>query len=125
MKNVMDNATENSKNNIVSKGKILIRHRGKICLIPINEILYLESQLHKINIVLENKQYQCTGRLEYFLERLGKNFLKCHKSYIVNMDYILEFCKKEITLSSGEKIPVSKSCYPNAKYKLYEYLNDE
>ena len=85
----------------------------------------MESQLHKINIVLKNKQYQCTERLDYFSDQLGQKFLKCHKSYVVNIDYILEFCSKEITLITGEKIPVSKSCYPIAKYQLCEYLNAE
>lgn len=115
---------ERLNNEWVSVGeKLFIRYKGKLLSIPMDEILYLESQLHKVNIVLTSKIYQCNERLEHISARLSRKFLKCHKSYIINMDYISEFCKKEIVIHTGQKIPVSKTCYTDAKQKIYDYLN--
>lgn len=103
--------------------KLLIRHKGKMLFISMDKILYLESQLHKVDIVLADRIYQCNERLEHILIRLGRNFIKCHKSYIINMNYISEFCSKEIVLCTGQKIPVSKKRYADTKRIIYDYLN--
>lgn len=105
--------------------KLIIRHKGKILLIPMEDILYLESQLHKVNIVLEGKTYQCNECLEELSKRLNPRFLKCHKSYLVNVNHILEFCSREIVMDTGQRIPVSKNRYADAKRWIYEYLDKE
>lgn len=111
-----------SKRTLIEE-KLVIRYMGKILLIPMGEILYLESQLHKTKIVLKSKAYQCNECLEKIYNRLNRKFIKCHKSYIVNMDYISEFCRKEIVLSTEQRIPVSKNRYADTKRRILEYLD--
>ena len=43
-------------------------------------------------------------------------FIQCHQSYVVNMDAVVIMTSREITMSGGARIPVSKS-YPDTKMK--------
>lgn len=45
----------------------------------------------------------------------GSNYLRVHKSFLVNGDYIQNICRYEVLLSSGRKIPISKSRYKEVR----------
>lgn len=106
-------------------GKLMIRCNRRGILIPVHEIIYLESQLHKVNIVLENKEYQCNERLAVLENYLDERFVKIHKSYLVNMNYISEFSGSEMILRTGQRIPISKNRYADTKEKIIEYFKKE
>lgn len=58
---------------------------------------------------------------EKLLER--KNYVKPHRSYIINMDFIMKIEATHITASTGDKVPISKEKYKQIsdcflKYKL-------
>lgn len=103
----------------------MIRCNRRGILIPVHEIIYLESQLHKVNIVLENKEYQCNERLAVLENYLDERFVKIHKSYLVNMNYISEFSGSEMILRTGQRILISKNRYADTKEKIIEYFKKE
>lgn len=106
-------------------GKLLIRSKGNTIVIPFQEIIYIENQLHKIHIVLAEREYWCYERLELLKERLNEQFVVCHKSYMVNMEQILEFRNREIEMTYGKVVPVSKACAKNAKNRFFEYMSEK
>ena len=104
-------------------GKLLIRQKGAMIAIPFREILYLESQLHKVNIILHDCTYQCNEQLVQIKKRLNEQFLECHKSYLVNMEHIKEMRNGEILLNSGMTISISKTRASEAKKRFFEYMS--
>lgn len=112
------------KEQSVSEGKILIYYQGSHIAIPFQDILYLESRLHKTNIVLRNCEYQCNEKMEILKKQLDDRFLNCHKSYVVNMQYIQEFSGREIILEKGHVIPISKARAKEAKESFFSYITD-
>jgi len=110
------------KQNQMTDGKLMIQYKGNTYIISNNDILYLESHLHKSQIVTSEHVYECTERLESLAERLSENFLMCHKSFVVNMDHVHEFGSKGILLDNGELIPVSKKRYHEAKERFFTYM---
>lgn len=104
--------------------KLAIKFKGNAIVIPFRDIIYLENCLHKVRIVLTEKEYWCYERLEHLKERLNEQFLYCHKSYIVNMEQILEFRKNEIEMVHGSVIPVSKTRYKEAKDHFFRYMSE-
>ena len=56
---------------------------------------------------------------------LPEYFLRCHKSYIVNMNQILSLSSEGIVLESGKKLPVSRAKYREAKRRFLTYFNGE
>lgn len=113
------------KEQSVTAGKLLIYYQGSHIAIPFCDILYLESRLHKTNIVLKEREYLCNERLEKLKAQLGGQFLRCHKSYVVNMEYIKEFQGREIVLINRNVIPVSKARMREAKDRFFSYISEQ
>lgn len=105
-------------------GKLVICIKGRTVVIPFRDILYMENRLHKVCIVLKEKEYWCYERLEVLKNRLDERFLLCHKSYVVNMEHILEFRNAEIEMVHGRRIPVSKTRCKEARARFFAYLSD-
>jgi len=105
--------------------RLVVRCKGSITSIPVTQIVYMESQLHKVRIILEEKEYEVNERLGDIRERLTPQFLSCHKSYVVNMDYISEFKNNEVILSSGKRIPVSKAKSSESKKRFFAYVSEK
>ena len=103
-------------------GKLIIKYKSNVSVIPFGDIYYLESQLHKVAVKLQNQEYQCTEKLTDIKKRLDIQFLECHKSYIVNMNHIAEIHNTEILMENGEVIPISKKRYGETKARFFEYM---
>lgn len=105
------------------EGKLVIRQKGAIVAVPFQEIIYMESQLHKANIVLKNTTYQCNEKLAQLKERLDDRFLECHKSYLVNMHHIQELQNSRVLLRNGMTVPISKAKASDSKKTFFEYMS--
>ena len=105
------------------KGKLLFHYQGSYMTVPFQDILYLESRLHKTCIVLKNREYLCGESLEGLKSQLDAQFLNCHKSYVVNMEYIQEFRSRELVLEGEHVIPVSKARAKVSKERFFSYLD--
>ncbi|MBD5146261.1 MAG: response regulator transcription factor [Ruminococcus sp.] len=78
-----------------------------------SDILYIESRGKKLEIhtVGLRKSIEIYGTLENIQGKLGENFYRCHRSYIVNMMYIEEYDNESITLIYGDKVYLTKKKY--------------
>ena len=90
--------------------KNLVIQRGSGCqVVPLSDILYCEVLGRKIfihkkdGIVLDYYD-----RLEDLEQRVDSRFFKCHRSYLVNLDYVGGCQDGQVLLSQGERIPVSR-----------------
>ena len=102
-----------------------IQISGEIIDIAIDNILYIESQLHTVTIyvqrdkygkqVKEYTSYAAIGELEQQLAPLG--FLRVHKSYLVNMKHIKKYQCKEVLLSNDAVLRASVKNYREQKDK--------
>ena len=79
--------------------------------IPIREIYYLESKGHHVIIHTFEDNVEVYGRLDDIKEKLPNCFLQCHKSYMVNMNYILFIDKNEILLKGDNRVNISRAKY--------------
>lgn len=119
---LLRNLEKIQKEQSISRGKLLIYYQSSYMVIPFQDILYLESQLHKTIVVLKNCEFLCNEKLETLKRQLDDRFLNCHKSYSINMQYIQEFRSREIILEEGYIIPVSKAKAKEAREKFFEYM---
>lgn len=81
--------------------------------LSINEIFYVASENHKIIIHLKNgKSISVYSTLNDFEESVQSKFLyRIHQSYLVNVNYVEDISRYELTLINDEKLPISKSRY--------------
>ena len=85
-----------------------------------NTIIYVASQGHKLEMHIQTEKKRevrvVREKLDDLEKRLsGSNYLRVHKSFLVNGDYIQNNCRYEVLLSSGRKIPISKSRYKEVR----------
>lgn len=101
--------------------RVVVKTGSKIKVIPVDQILYIESQDDYVMIYSPEGKYLKQQTMKYFEQHLevGK-FLRIHRSYIVNIDTIkqLELYEKNsylAVLNNGAKLKVSDSGYKSLK----------
>ncbi len=104
---------------------IVIKTSGSEILLFRRDIIYIESQGRKVIIHnstgSKNEIYE---KMDTIQEQLGSDFVRSHKSFLINMKYIVERTNKEFILSDGTVLPISKPNLKDAKMKFISYLGE-
>lgn len=104
------------------RSSIKIQADGEVLDLPVQDILYIESMRHTLNVHVQaagraaEKTYSCRStlaKMEADLSRLG--FLRIHKSYLVNMHHIKSLNCSEAVLKSGISLKVGSTNYSECK----------
>lgn len=98
--------------------------KGTVMNVRFSDIKYIESVKRMILLHESDMQWEIYNRLDELEERLPGNFLRCHQSYIVNMDKVRYLNTHHFLLYDGELVPVSQSKYKKTKGRFMEYLGD-
>ncbi len=92
---------------IVNEGHIILKDNTKVYLA---DLMYVKAEDHYLNLYSKDgKKHFVRGKISDILNELPPNFLKCHRSYIVNTNYINTYGKGAVILKNREKIPVSRN----------------
>lgn len=76
--------------------------------IPVRKIMYIESFGRKCLIHTQTTTYETNLALTEIQETLNDtDFIRCYRSFLVNMRYISSFGEMDILLNNGEKIPLT------------------
>ena len=97
---------------------IMVRSNGYLLKIKQQNILYLKAFDNYCYLITENEKHLIPHTLKYVSEKLeNKNFVKTHRSYIVNLHKISSLQTDSI-LIGNLKIPLSNSNKDRVKQKL-------
>ena len=104
------------------KSDIKIQVEGEQISLPIRDLLYVESMGHTLSFHVlckgysPDRAYACYGAIGKMEEALsGRGFLRCQKSYLVNMAHIRKLNSAQVLLSNGVSLPVSSRGYADCK----------
>lgn len=90
-------------------GKRLILTKGDEAFrILLRDILYCEVFDHQIFIHTRTENFQVSGTLDAFEKRLDSRFFRCHRSYLVNMDAVVEKREGAAIVAGGGEVLVSR-----------------
>lgn len=103
--------------------KLSFQSRGRTASIPYGRILYISSREHTLSICCKDGTvWDCKGRLgELASQVCGETFLRCHQSFIVNINHIDGFNGADLMVA-GQQIPVSRRYYAEVKKRYQEML---
>ncbi len=73
------------------------------------KILYLESNKRQLYLYTEEESFCFYGSLDQAQEQLGEGFLRCHRSYLVNISRVQRYSREQISLKGGAAVPISRS----------------
>ena len=108
------------------KKNYMIVKRSGMVQIPYADILFVESCntkciLHRLDGV-EYTIYKHLGKIE--LELQDKRFLRCHQSYLVNMDYVQQV-EKCFELITGDIVLIRQHEIKTMKQIYYSYVQNK
>jgi DNA-binding LytR/AlgR family response regulator len=75
----------------------------------LDDLLYIRADDHYLELITKNKKEITRGSLKEIATQLPPNFIRCHKSYIVNTNLIKTDNTKEIIMQNNDIIPTSKN----------------
>lgn len=103
---------------------ILFSYKGVSEKVRLKDILFVESNKRKIIVYEAERQIKAYEKLDEIHEELPVNFVRCHQSYIVNLDYVRHLNEGCFLLYGGMEVPVSKGRYNASKKELIRYIGD-
>ena len=91
--------------------RLSVKTAKGIELIPLADILYLQSDKGYTTFFLENGERLLVSKVIKVYEALlpTSQFVRCHQSYLVNARYVRKYYKEGVLeLTTGERIPVAE-----------------
>lgn len=122
--------SDNEQNNIPKPAenaeileRIAVKSGQKIHVIIVSDILYLQAEGDYVHIFTNDGKYLKEQTMKYFESNLPSQFVRVHRSYIINIEAIsrIELYEKQnqqLTLKNGHKIKISIAGYKVLKLKL-------
>jgi len=99
-----------SKLNNRASSRVVIETDMGIVNQPINEILYIESVNHSVEIVVNHdKRFKSNTTLSEIEKRFDDTtIVRCHRAFLVNLIYIYLIKDQEVVLDNGKVLPMSR-----------------
>ncbi|ADB42228.1 LytR/AlgR family response regulator transcription factor [Spirosoma linguale] len=100
-----------------SRKEIYIKTDGRYIRLPFENITYIENIGDYVKIFTATQTHIVYTTMKYLEEKLGKQFLRVHRSYIVHLDKIVDI--EDNTLVVNNKvIPISRANKPELMNRL-------
>ena len=108
-----------------ARAHLSCHERGRLLLIPLNEILYLKADLKYVTARTAVRDYLLDESLTHLEEEFSERFIRLHRSALVAKDAIIGFEKstaedaetqwQALLRGIPEKLPVSRRQWPLVK----------
>lgn len=107
------------------KEPLVIKVNGSYVKIPIKNIVYAENEARKIVLYTKNMReasYSFYEKMETLEKRLGDDFFRSHRGYLVNMAEILKYDNTNIIMKNGTTVYLAKQKYNDFVAAYMNYL---
>jgi two-component system LytT family response regulator len=104
----------NVNQNKESLNRIVVKESGKILIIPIDDVCYIEAADDYVVISNSTKEYVKNATLKYYEDKLPKSlFVRIHRSTLININFIKEIqpYNKEthaVIMKNGKSLKTSR-----------------
>lgn len=101
---------------------ILFHTKNKHLRLYPRDIYFVESNLRKVIINMENEQFEIYYTMAELGKLLGSTFFRCHRGYLVNLGKIRSYDRESIKLTDGSSLILSKTKYAEFVDAYMRYL---
>lgn len=104
--------------------RVTLRDGPRTAVVSLRDIIFFESRNH--DVVAHQREGERLLRLPLseVEEALPRDaFCRCHKSFLVNYDYIVGFGRSGVLLNTGESVPIGRKFLTTAKNAFIHYIN--
>lgn len=111
-------STKEAINQVEYQRRIVIKDNHEIVIIPLDELFFIEAYDDYVKIHTAQKKYVKKKTLSSYEKALNPSqFVRVHRSFIINISKLhrIENYEKNsyrAILTNGERVPISRTCYP-------------
>ena len=122
--NAAQAVVETALQSTTQSNRIVVKDNGKIKIIPIAQVQYLEAADDYVKIITAEGSFLKKKTMQYFEDSLPpQEFIRIHRSCIINASLItrIDLHEKDshiALLTTGARLPVSKAGYAKLKEVL-------
>ncbi len=99
---------------------------GELVAINIKDIMYIESNKHKVTVYTQKKDIVTKAKISELEENLKNfGFIRVHIGYLINMKYIFSIEKTEIKFMNQTSVPMSRHRTEQVKTEFQKYIRSE
>ncbi|MDR1641345.1 MAG: LytTR family transcriptional regulator DNA-binding domain-containing protein [Clostridiales bacterium] len=108
---------------VQNRAAVVVKTRDILIRVFYDEIYYIENHGRQVLFHIAKEPPLCSyASIEILSKTLDDRFLRCSKSYIVNMDKVKSLSLRDLTMRNGDQVHISQSHFTSAKEKLSAYL---
>lgn len=102
--------------------RILLKAEDEMVMVSVRDILYMEACNQDIRIVTGDREYLRRYNIRDYEEQLNPYFfVRCHRSYLVNLSHIARIAGRDIVVDNQDIIPLSRTREKSVKEALILY----
>jgi len=91
---------------LVIEDHVVLKNKVKIYL---KELIYVKADDHYLELYTNKKKEFMRGKLSEILDDLPPNFVKCHRSYIINKNFVKQVGVRFVVMEDHTEIPISRN----------------
>lgn len=105
---------------------LMVQKKNEWNIILFNHIMYCEIINRKVYLHLKDKSIiDYYDKIENLEKKLDSRFFKCHRSYLINLQYVKNYKSTFAYLTNGEAIPVSRLRKEDFSMALLHYIKQQ
>ena len=101
---------------------LALRSNGTVHIVDPIDVVYVKSMGRKVLVRLSDgrllESYAALSELE---EQLPGSFVRCHKSYLANMEHVVQASSDGLVMDCNEAVPVSQRQYRSVRDALMSF----
>lgn len=99
------------------------RTEDGIVRLDLLEANYCEAEGHYTRFVMTDRsEVRVMESISDLVEELSeKNFVKCHRSYLCNLDNVKQIARDHVIFDNGDAVPISRRMYRDINRKFIEF----
>lgn len=90
-----------------------------------DEIIYLEARAHHTELATKYAVHELAASISQLEARLGDGFVRCHRSYLVNLRWIARLTRAEVVLDDGRSLPLSRRLADEVRRRFIAYYRGD
>lgn len=109
----------------------MIKTKDGLVSVPYSKIEYIENCSRKLNVhLVDGETITSIFIRKSFDEEIkdliqNRNFIRVHKSFLVNLKYIKKLTRNDVTMDSGMNIPVSRKSSLDVKKEYLLFVSEQ
>lgn len=104
---------------------LMLKSKDGLYRVPVGELVCVESFNHnQVCTLADGSVLAVSATMAELMEALKEQpaFVRPHRAYIVNMDFIRKLTARELLLTNGKHIPIPQSGYGEMKNAYFAYM---